>query len=174
MADPFTAEIRMFPYSFAPKGWASCDGQVMPASQNTALFSLLGATYGGNGTTNFCLPDLRGRAPLQSGQGPGLRHRELGEAGGSETVTLTEAQMPAHNHRMYGSIEEGTQGTLGAGVTLAGSVGGTLYSPASGSMSTLGAGTLAAAGGGQPHNNMQPYLTTRFCIALAGAFPPRP
>src|SRR5215204_3531151 len=98
MADPFVAEIRIFPFNFAPKGWAWCDGQLLPLSQNTALFSLLGTTYGGNGKSNFALPDLQGRAPMHPGQGPGLSLHDLGEIGGSETVTLLDSEIPAHNH----------------------------------------------------------------------------
>ena len=103
MADPFVAEIRIFPFNFAPKGWAWCDGQLLPLSQNTALFSLLGTTYGGNGKSNFALPDLQGRAPMHPGQGPGLSLHDLGETGGSETVTLLESEIPAHPHTLQGN-----------------------------------------------------------------------
>jgi microcystin-dependent protein len=172
MADPFVAEIRIFPFNFAPRGWAWCDGQLLPLSQNTALFSLLGTTYGGNGQSNFALPDLQGRAPMQPGQGPGLSLHDLGEAGGSETVTLLESEIPSHTH------------TLGAqNIALGGVVtpsGNTLNRPASGNLysTSLSAVTMApegiaSAGGDAPHNNMQPYLTFYFCIALQGVFPPR-
>src|SRR6187402_2655736 len=127
MADPFVAEIRIFPFNFAPRGWAWCDGQLLPLSQNTALFSLLGTTYGGNGQSNFALPDLQGSAPMHPGQGPGLSLHDLGEIGGSETVTLLESEIPAHSHSLRASIEDGTQGTLTPGITLATSVGGSLY-----------------------------------------------
>jgi len=106
MADPFVAEIRIFPFNFAPKGWAFCDGQLLPLSQNTALFSLLGTTYGGNGKSNFALPDMQGNAPMHWGQGPGLSLRDLGETGGSETVTLLESEMPAHSHQSRASLDD--------------------------------------------------------------------
>jgi microcystin-dependent protein len=174
MADPFVAEIRIFPFNFAPKGWAWCDGQLMPLSQNTALFSLLGTTYGGNGKSNFALPDLQGRAPMQPGQGPGLSLHDLGETGGSETVTLLESEIPAHSHSSMASNEDGTQGTLAPNVTLATSVGGSLYQTnTSASLVSMSPSALAPAGGDQPHNNLQPYLTFYFCIALQGVFPPR-
>lgn len=175
MADPFVAEIRIFPFNFAPKGWAWCDGQLLPLSQNTALFSLLGTTYGGNGKSNFALPDLQGNAPMHPGQGPGLSLHDLGETGGSETVTLLESEIPFHNHTLRGTVEDGTQGTLAPTVTLSTSVSGTVYQTTTNAnlvpMSPQG---LAPVGGSQPHNNMQPYLTCYFCIALQGVFPPRP
>jgi len=174
MADPFVAEIRIFPFNFAPRGWAWCDGQLLPLSQNTALFSLLGTTYGGNGKSNFALPNLQGRAPMHPGQGPGLSLHELGETGGSETVTLLESEIPSHSHPLRGTVEDGTQGTLAAGVTVATSVGGTLYQTNTGSgLVSMNANAIVPAGGDQPHNNMQPYLTFYFCIALQGVFPPR-
>jgi microcystin-dependent protein len=173
MADPFVAEIRIFPFNFAPRGWAWCDGQLLPLSQNTALFSLLGTTYGGNGKSNFALPDLQGRAPMQPGQGPGLSLHDLGETGGSETVTLLESEIPAHNHTLManaaignGLSPEGNAMAIGAKAT-------PLYSPASAASGTMHATTLSPSGGSQPHNNMQPYLTCYFCIALQGVFPPR-
>src|SRR6478672_10756894 len=106
MADPFVAEIRIFPFNFAPKGWAFCDGQLLPLSQNTALFSLLGTTYGGNGKSNFALPDLQGRAPMHPGQGPGLSLHDLGETGGSDTVSLLESEIPSHTHTLRGSTDD--------------------------------------------------------------------
>lgn len=169
MADPFVAEIRIFPFNFAPKGWAWCDGQLLPLSQNTALFSLLGTTYGGNGKTNFALPDLQGRAPMQPGQGPGLSLHDLGEQGGTETVTLLESETPSHNHIARGSSED-DDSTIPVGNSY-----GQLsvaYAPASG-LAPMSDQSLAPAGGDQPHNNMQPYLTFYFCIALQGVFPPR-
>jgi microcystin-dependent protein len=173
MADPFVAEVRIFAFSFAPTGWARCDGQLMPISQNTALFSLLGTTYGGNGVSNFALPDLQGRAPMHPGQGPGLSLHDLGEAGGSETVTLLESEIPAHNHALVGSNEDGTQGTLTAGISLASSVGGQHYQTTTSGTVAMAANALTPAGGHQSHNNMMPYLTVQFCIALQGVFPPR-
>src|SRR5262249_40284643 len=127
LIDPFVAEIRIFPFNFPPKGWAWCDGQLLPLSQNTALFSLLGTTYGGNGKSNFALPDLQGSAPMHPGQGPGLSLHDLGETGGSDTVSLLESEIPAHSHTLLGTVEDGTQGTLTAGITLASSVAGALY-----------------------------------------------
>ena len=171
MADPFVAEIRIFPFNFAPKGWAWCDGQLMPLSQNTALFSLLGTTYGGNGKSNFALPDLRGRAPMHPGQGPGLSLHDLGETGGSETVTLLESEIPAHTHAMRAAAEAGEENDP-AGAALGVTIGNTLYNNGS-TLASLAPEALAPAGGDQPHNNMQPYLTFYFCIALQGVFPPR-
>ncbi|MBT1156772.1 phage tail protein [Aminobacter anthyllidis] len=174
MADPFVAEIRIFPFNFAPRGWAWCDGQLLPLSQNTALFSLLGTTYGGNGKSNFALPDLQGRTPMHPGQGPGLSLHDLGETGGSETVTLLESEIPMHAHALMASNEDGTQGSLTAGVTMANSVGGMLYQTnVSSNLTPMNASALAPAGGDAPHNNLQPYLTCYFCIALQGVFPPR-
>jgi len=172
--DPFVAEIRIFPFNFAPKGWAFCDGQILPLSQNTALFSLLGTTYGGDGKSNFALPDMQGNAPMHPGQGPGLSLHDLGETGGSETVSLLESEIPSHSHGQFGTNEDGTQGTLTSGVTLATSVGGQLYQTnTSANLVSMNDNALAPAGGDQPHNNMQPYLTLNFCIALQGVFPPR-
>lgn len=174
MADPFVAEIRIFPFNFPPKGWAWCDGQLLPLSQNTALFSLLGTTYGGNGKSNFALPDLQGRAPMHPGQGPGLSLHDLGETGGSETVTLLESEIPAHSHSLMATVEDGTQGSVTSGVTLATSIGGKLYQANSSSnLTPMSPNALAPAGGDQPHNNLMPYLTFYFCIALQGVFPPR-
>jgi microcystin-dependent protein len=174
MADPFVAEIRIFPFNFAPKGWAWCDGQLLPLSQNTALFSLLGTTYGGDGKSNFALPDLQGRSPMHPGQGPGLSLHDLGESGGSEFVTLLQSEIPVHSHTLQATVEDGTQGTLTPGITLATSVSGTLYhSTTNANLVAMSDQALAPAGGDQPHNNMQPYLTFYFCIALQGVFPPR-
>ncbi len=171
MSDPFIAEIRMFGFAFAPRGWAICRGQLVPVMQNTALFSLLGTNFGGNGQTTFGLPNLSGRAPMSVGQGPGLSSRDLGESGGAQQVTLTSANLPAHSHLMYGSIEDGTQGTLTNNVVLGTSVGANLYRDGSGGQ--MASEALSTEGGGQPHNNMQPYLAVNFCIALEGVYPPR-
>lgn len=170
MADPFVAEIRIFPFNFAPKGWAWCDGQLLPLSQNTALFSLLGTTYGGDGKSNFALPDLQGRAPMHPGQGPGLSLHDLGETGGSDTVTLLETEIPAHSHTLNTSIRPADSLSPAA---LAVGTGNNAYAPP-GNSTVAAPQALAPAGGGQPHNNMQPYLTFYFCIALQGVFPPRP
>ena len=174
MADPFVAEIRIFPFNFAPKGWAWCDGQLLPLSQNTALFSLLGTTYGGNGKSNFALPDLQGRAPMHPGQGPGLSLHDLGETGGSETVTLLESEIPSHRHPFMGSPENGDQGSFANNVVLARSRNGNLYqSNSTQNIVSMNDNALSPSGGDQPHNNMMPYLTFYFCIALQGVFPPR-
>lgn len=172
MADPFVAEIRIFPFNFAPKGWAWCDGQLMPLSQNTALFSLLGTTYGGNGKSNFALPDLQGRAPMHPGQGPGLSLHDLGESAGSETVTLLESEIPSHSHSLRASTEVGEENDP-VNAVLAGSVGNTLYTPPGGALVSMAPQALAPAGGDAPHNNLQPFLTFYFNIALQGVFPPR-
>src|SRR5438132_5519052 len=170
MSSPFVAEIRIFGFNFAPKGWAFCDGQLLSISQNTALFSLLGTTYGGDGKSNFALPNLQGCAPLQQGQGPGLSLRDLGETGGEQTVTLLQTEMPSHTHTVQ-----------------AVSGGGTLIPPTGAAWANPGAGRnlnmyhvsdntnvqmnpfgTSITGGNLPHNNMPPYLGLNFCIALQG------
>ncbi len=172
MADPFVAEIRIFPFNFAPKGWAWCDGQLLPLSQNTALFSLLGTTYGGNGTSNFALPDLQGRVPMHPGQGPGLSLHDLGESAGDPTVTLLESEIPAHSHTMGAdTIDAGDTNVPNPNASLALSSGGAVYQPTPDTQ--LAPDTVTVTGGDQPHNNMQPYLTFYFAIALQGVFPPR-
>jgi microcystin-dependent protein len=171
MADPFVAEIRIFPFNFAPTGWAWCDGQLMPLSQNTALFSLLGTTYGGNGKSNFALPDLQGRAPMHPGQGPGLSLHDLGETGGSETVTLLESEIPAHSHSLVASQADGIE-RIPTAQLLATGIGISGYQTP-GPLTQLNPSALTPAGGDQPHNNLQPFLTFYFCIALQGVFPQR-
>lgn len=172
MTDPFVAEIRIFPFNFAPRGWAWCDGQLMPISQNTALFSLLGTTYGGDGKSTFALPDLGGRAPMHPGQGPGLSLHDLGETGGSETVTLLESEIPSHSHGLMSNASVANR-TAPQGNALARVSGATPYAPAASPTATLSDQALAPTGGDQPHNNLQPYLTLYFNIALQGIFPPR-
>ncbi len=172
MADPFVAEIRIFPFNFAPKGWAWCDGQLLPLSQNTALFSLLGTTYGGNGKSNFALPDLQGRAPMHPAQGPGLSLHDLGEQGGSETVSLLESEIPSHSHSLSASAGDSTDQTPVSSLPATIIGGGQSFGPAT-NLVAMSPNALAPAGGDQPHNNMQPYLTFYFCIALQGVFPPR-
>jgi microcystin-dependent protein len=172
MADPFVAEIRIFPFNFAPKGWAWCNGQLLPISQNTALFSLLGTTYGGDGKSTFALPDLEGRAPMHPGQGPGLSLHDLGETGGSETVTLLEAEIPVHTHTVRASNQTADIQEPTVNATVAKASSATPFA-ASGTLAMMAAESLAPAGGDQPHNNMMPYLTFYFCIALQGVFPPR-
>jgi microcystin-dependent protein len=169
MADPFVAEIRIFPFNFPPKGWAWCNGQLMPLSQNTALFSLLGTTYGGDGKSTFALPDLEGRAPIHPGQGPGLSLHDLGETGGSETVTLLESEIPAHSHAMNAVEDDGAFFTP---VTQFLGAGNSMYNVTNPN-ATMSPSMLAPAGGDAPHNNLQPYLTLYFNIALQGVFPPR-
>jgi len=173
MADPFVAEIRIFPFNFAPKGWAWCDGQLLPLSQNTALFSLLGTTYGGNGKSNFALPDLQGRAPMHPGQGPGLSLHDLGETGGSETVTLLESEIPVHTHTLRASLDSGDVSIPGPTRSLASSSQGVIYNTTN-PVTPMAVEGLAPAGGDQPHNNLMPYLTFYFNIALQGVFPSRP
>jgi microcystin-dependent protein len=169
--DPFVAEIRIFPFNFAPKGWAFCDGQILPLSQNTALFSLLGTTYGGDGKSNFALPNMQGNAPMHPGQGPGLSLHDLGETGGSETVSLLESEIPSHSHTVTASTGDGTDQQAGSEL-FAGGVGVALYA-APAALTSLSGNAVTPAGGDQPHNNMQPYLTLNFCIALQGVYPPR-
>lgn len=171
MADPFVAEIRIFPFNFAPRGWAWCNGQLLPISQNTALFSLLGTTYGGDGKSNFALPDLQGRAPMHPGQGPGLSLHDLGESSGSATVTLLESEIPAHSHGMSVSSQLGLENIPTSQLFAMGD-GVNLYGPAN-SFTSISDQALTLAGGDQPHNNLQPYLSFYFCIALQGVFPPR-
>jgi microcystin-dependent protein len=172
MADPFVAEIRIFPFNFAPKGWAWCNGQLLPISQNTALFSLLGTTYGGNGQTTFALPDLMGRAPMHPGQGPGLSLHDLGETGGSDFVTLLQSEIPSHSHEIHANANPANLAAPSPLRSLARAAPGQAYS-ATISPTSFNGVAIAPAGGDQPHNNMMPYLTLYFNIALQGIFPPR-
>lgn len=169
--DPFVAEVRMFPFNFAPSGWAFCDGQLLPLSQNTALFSLLGTFYGGNGKSNFALPNLQGSSPMHYGQGPGLSLRDIGETGGSETVSLLESEIPAHAHTLNGVNDSGLQSNPGGALPARAN----LYkiNPAANTLVNMSVNAASPTGGDQPHNNMQPYLTVNFCIALQGVYPPR-
>lgn len=172
MAQPFLAEIRMFGFNFAPVGWALCNGQIMSIAQNTALFSLLGTTFGGDGKSNFGLPNLQGNDAMFWGTGAGLSARTIGQTGGSASVTLTDAQIPAHTHPVSGQTNAPNT------TSPAGAVPGTsnqqryvaVPNPAAG---TLNAAALATVGGSQGHNNMQPFLVVNYCIALQGIFPSR-
>src|SRR3712207_799297 len=167
MADPFVAEIRIFPFNFAPKGWAWCNGQLLPISQNTALFSLLGTTYGGDGKSTFSLPNLQRSAPLHPGHGQGLSLYDLGQQGGSETVTLLASEIPVHTHQYQGTEEEANENNPG-GHAPANGIG--MYALPN-NLVAMAPQMLSPAGGSLPHNNMQPYLTLNFCIALQGVFP---
>jgi microcystin-dependent protein len=171
--DPFVAEIRIFPFNFSPTGWASCDGQLLPLSQNTALFSLLGTTYGGDGKSTFALPNLQGAAAMHPGQGPGLSQRFLGQEGGEQFVTLLQSEMPIHQHTLESLNFASSTATPNTTTVLAKSVNGNAYQPSGGALVQMGFQALPPAGGGLPHNNLMPYLTLRYCIALQGVFPPR-
>jgi microcystin-dependent protein len=175
MSDNFLGEIRIYPFGFAPKGWAMCDGQILSISQNTALFSLLGTTYGGDGKSNFGLPNLPGLAPMHAGQGPGLSLRDLGEMGGEPNVTLLASEMPAHKHSLQAFEGRGSNvNTPSPAVTLSTSAGNFVYDSATPNpFAPMFEGELARNGGSQPHNNLMPFLTLNFCIALQGIFPAR-
>lgn len=170
MSQPFIGEIRMFGGNFAPRGWMFCNGQLLSIAQNTALFSLLGTTYGGNGQTTFALPDLRGRVPVHFGQGPGLTNRSLGETAGVETVTLTTSTLPSHSHTPNASAAAGTQASPTGGFWAA--AGQLRYSAGAPSVA-FHAGAAALSGGGQPHENMVPYTAVSFIMAVEGIFPSR-
>jgi microcystin-dependent protein len=182
MSNPFVAEIRIFPFNFPPKGWAFCDGQILPISQNTALFSLLGTTYGGDGKSNFALPNLQGNAPLHVGgnqPGPGLSIYDLGEETGTQTVTLLVSEIPSHTHSFNADTATGTTNSPNGNVYMRGitvqnnqNFGVELYTTAAPD-TTLNPLAVALAGSNFPHNNMMPYLTLNFCIALQGVYPAR-
>jgi microcystin-dependent protein len=179
MSDQFVAEIRIFPFNFAPTGWAFCDGQLMPISQNTALFSLLGTMYGGDGKSNFALPNLESSAPMFWGQGPGLSLHDEGEAGGTEALTLLTTEMPAHAHLLQANTANATSGSpnnnnYGKGLWSFAGDGGAVatYTTAAPDVQ-MNPLAVQITGGSLPHNNMMPYLTLEFCIALQGIFPPR-
>jgi len=177
MSSPFLAEIRIFPFNFAPKGWAFCDGQLMSISQNTALFSLLGTFYGGDAKVTFALPNLQGSAPLQQGQGAGLSQYFLGETTGSPYVTLLTSEMPAHTHNVQADFDHFNAKALSpAGAVLVNDSPKLTFAnaPASPSLAMMNPAMISVAGGSQPHNNMMPYLTLNYCIALQGIYPARP
>ncbi len=170
MSSPFVGQILTVPYNFAPHGWAFCDGQLQPISQNTALFSLLGTFYGGNGTTNFALPDLQGRVPIHPGQGPGLTNRVIGESGGEDTHALSANELPSHTHTVspLASDDERTTDHPGGAYPAMGGV----YASTHNSNAPMGAQSTSQVGG-TPHNNLQPYLVLNYVIALQGIFPTR-
>jgi len=179
MSAPFVAEITMYAFNFAPKGWAFCAGQLLPISQNTALFSLLGTNYGGDGKSTFGLPDLQGRACVGQGQGPGLSPYFVGEVTGSENVTLLQSEIPSHNHGMVaqsftGTVPDANGNMLSHGVAGIKSASFTANYLSTNAPNTPMVPATSAAGSSFPHNNMQPYLTLNFCIALQGVFPARP
>jgi microcystin-dependent protein len=169
MSDQFLAEIRIFPFNFAPSGWAFCDGQILPISQNTALFSLLGTTYGGNGTSNFALPNFQGNFPMHYDQGPGLSNRVIGETGGETQVTLLLSQMPQHAHALMAGPGSAPQQSP-AGVSF-GNSPSKPYEP--GPANHTNSSTVQITGGSLPHNNLPPYLALNLCIAMTGIFPSR-
>jgi microcystin-dependent protein len=171
MAEAFLGEIRMFGFNFAPEGWAMCNGQLLPINQNQALFALLGTFYGGNGTSNFALPNLQSSVAIHQGQGPGLSPYVLGQVGGVENVTLTLGQMPTHNHQV-GANAAPASSSRPAGTALARSTAD-IYASAPDGSTTMNAGMIGNAGSSQPHPNIQPYLVLNFCIALQGIFPSR-
>ena len=170
--DPFLAEIRLFPFNYAPTGWAFCDGQLLSISQNTALFALIGTFYGGDGRSTFGLPNLQGSAALGVGQGPGLSQYFQGQIGGSQNVTLLTSEMPAHTHALQG-LADPAESNSPTGKLLARSTAGAVYGTAPAG-SQLAPTSVSVQGSGLPHNNMPPYLTLNFCIALQGIFPQRP
>jgi microcystin-dependent protein len=169
MSEPFLGEIRMFAGNFAPQGWAFCDGQFLPISENDALFALMGTTYGGDGQTTFRLPDLRGRFPMHQGSGPGLNTRVMGESGGTESETLTVQQIPNHSH-LARAAAGGNKLTPG-GNFWSTDPGGNTAAYTDSSNNVMAPGAIALAGGSQPHGNVQPFLCVNFIIALFGIFP---
>jgi microcystin-dependent protein len=174
MSDPFVAEIRIFPFNFPPKGWAFCNGQLLPLSQNTALFSLLGTTYGGDGKSTFALPNMQGNAPMQQGQGSTGTQFFLGQTDGSDTVNVLQSEMPNHNHPIQGNIGTSDLATPSPARALARANPGQAYSTTLTPISQFSqTASILPVGGSQPHNNLMPYLTLNFCIALQGIFPPR-
>ena len=168
MSEPYVGEIRMVGFNFAPQGWARCDGQTLPISQNDTLFALIGTTYGGDGQVTFNLPDLRGRLPVHAGQGPGLSNRLLGEKSGTETVTLTAQQLPSHTHPAQAQTGSGNQDSPANGVWAAS--GQAQYGAGAGNVGMKNM-LISTTGGSQPHDNLMPYATINFIIALYGIFP---
>jgi microcystin-dependent protein len=174
MADQFLGEIRVFGFNFPPTGWAQCNGQLLPITQNTALFTLLGTTYGGNGSTTFGLPDLQGSVAMQHGQGPGLSEYFLGELGGADSITLDASEIPAHTHAVRGQTGTGNLQEPSSTRSLARSGGATIYtSNASTNLVPMAFQSLGVGGSSLPHDNVSPVLVMNFCIAIQGIFPPR-
>lgn len=174
MSTPFVAEIRMFGFNFAPTGWAQCNGQLLPISQNTALFSLLGTFYGGDGKSTFALPNLQGAVPIHQGQGSGLSEYFIGQMGGSEFVTLLSSEMPVHNHFVQAYDVDSADNRIPAPNMSLGAPGtGNVYSTSTAGLTQMAPQALSPAGGSLPHNNLMPYLVVNFCIAMQGVFPPR-
>lgn len=173
MATPFIAQISLFAGNFAPRGWARCDGQLISIAQNTAVFSLLGTTYGGNGQTNFALPDLRGRSAVHSGEGPGLSERVLGETGGTEAHTLITSEMPAHSHSVAATTTDGNHYSPAGNLPAPDTAGGTTPYSAAAPNTTMNPAMIRPAGGGQPHNNRPPFLVVMHIMAMEGIFPSR-
>lgn len=175
MSEPFLAEVRIVGFNFAPRGWAFCDGQILPINQNQSLYSLLGTTYGGDGRTSFALPDLRGRTPIHVGRSDGGGDHRLGQKSGEETHTLAANEMPQHDHVMRASNAGATApGPTGAYLARTSLAGGLAYSqPSETPNVSMGSSSVLNVGGGQAHNNMMPYLAVNFCIALQGLFPSR-
>jgi len=173
-AEPFVGEIMMFGGNFCPRGWANLDGQLLPVNQNQALFSLLGTTYGGDGRTTFGLPDLRGRVPLHMGQGPGLTNKNLGTKGGAEKHALKISEMPKHQHGLYASMGKGSQPVPTGNLLATQSRKTPIYATAkAGGLTPMNKAAVGPVGKSQAHNNMQPFLAIRFCIALQGVYPSR-
>jgi microcystin-dependent protein len=174
MSNPFVAEVRIFPFFFAPPGWAFCDGQLIPISQNTALFALLGTVYGGDGKSTFALPDLQGAAPRHPGQmAPGLSDTFLGQMGGSDSVTLLQSEIPVHTHSLQSSTSDANSNSPD-GQLVASAVGVGMYAAPSNPLQQLNPTTLAVTGSSFPHNNLMPALVLNMCIAMQGVFPQRP
>lgn len=173
MASAFIGQISLFAGNFPPRNWAFCDGQLLPIAQNTALFSILGTTYGGNGQTNFALPDLRGRVPMHPGSGPGLSTHTLGEVSGAENITLISSQMPAHSHLVNGVASGGNQSSPAGNLPAIESTGTSLDYSNAATNATMNAGMIGTAGGNQPHSNLQPYTCVNFIICLSGIYPSR-
>lgn len=174
MSDPFIAEIRIFGCNFPPRNWAQCNGQLLPISQNTALFSLLGTQFGGNGQTNFGLPNLQGRAVVGAGQGPGLSNYSIGQTGGQSSVTLLQNEMPTHNHLPAAFASFGTSSNPAGNVFAAAAADKDSQAYTNNFTSApMSPSALSLTGGNQPHNNLMPYLVMNFCIALVGIYPSR-